>query len=642
MFTDLVGFTELAQRNEEDALLLRKEHQALLRPLLAGRGGREVKTLGDGFLIEFPSAVESVLCAVEIQEAVARYNALPATKDRIVLRIGIHVGDVVGEGGDIVGDAVNIASRIEPMAEPGGICVSGSVFDQVRNKLELPLEKIPPRGLKNVQFPVDLYRVVLSGEKPRPRVAGAEDPRDLRMAVLPFASMSPDANDDYFADGLTDELITQTSRIPSLRVVSRTSVLQFKGSSKPLRDIRQELAVRWALEGSVRKAGNLVRITAKLIDTASEEQLWSSSYNRPLDDIFAIQDDIAGQIAKSIAKHLPEHRGGAPLPFVPGAADTKDMKAYASFLHGRKLLSEKGSEQTIRGALTFFEDAVHRDPQFARARVGIAESLLWLGTEGAVPYDESNRRARQELTAALEQSEELAEAHSVLASLLVGVDEMRAAEKEARRAMELNPSLADPYRWLAQLAAGDGKINETVRLLEAAERLDPVDVNVLSFLGRAYFYGGRGTEALAHWERTKALVPYRTNVNLTEYYLGRNEYTKAEESFHEMERLRPQSVWTEMYRGLLAARRGDTEEARRVIERLRKRGESEGLTAFHEGFVHFALGDTDAFVACLERALQQHSFPLMELQYSPLFAEARRDPRVIDLLRRQLALGRRD
>jgi adenylate cyclase len=638
MFTDLVGFTKLAQRDEEEALRLRKEHQSLVRPLFAAHGGREVKTMGDGFLVEFSSAVESVRCAVAIQEAMAQRNALPSSKEPVVLRVGIHVGDVVEEGDDILGDAVNVASRVEPLAEPGGICLTGSVFDQVRNKLPLGLEKVGSRELKNVEFPVDIYRVVLSGDSAKNRPRDFDAGSNLRLAVLPFASMSPDANDDYFADGLTDELITQTSRIPSLRVVARTSVLRYKGSSRSLREVGQDLGVRLALEGSVRKAGNRVRITVQLVDTRSEEHLWSSRYDRPLDDIFAIQDDIAGQIASSVSLHISGGHRRPESPFVRGVPDTQDMEAYTEFLHGRKLLNEKGSETTIRQALTFFEASVRRDPRFARARVGIAECTLWLGGEGAMPYLESTQRGREELAKALELNDGLAEAHSVLGGLLLGVDDIRGAEKEARRAMELNPSLADPHRWLAQIAAGEGRINETVRSLEAAQRLDPLDVNVVAFLGRAYEYAGRETDALAHWERTKPLIPFRTNAHLTEYYLGLHDYVKAEETFREMERLRPDSAWTEMYRGFLAARRGNAEDARRAIERLERRSQSGELTVFFAGFVHFALGEMDSFVAAMERAFQLHALPLMELMYSPLYASARSDLRVLDLLRRQFEI----
>jgi adenylate cyclase len=638
MFTDLVGFTKLAQRDEEAALQLRKEHQSLVRPLFVAHGGREVKSMGDGFLVEFPSAVESVRCAVEIQESVARRNVLPSVGERIVLRIGIHVGDVVGEGDDIVGDAVNVASRIEPLAEPGGICVSGSVFDQVRNKLHLPLEKVGSRVLKNVEFPVDLYRVVLAREgasSPAPAIEVGAYPR---LAVLPFTNMSVDAGDDYFADGLTDELISRASQIPSVRVIARTSVGRYKGSTKSIREVGQELGVGVALEGSVRKAGNRVRITVQLVDARSEEHLWSTRYDRPFNDIFAIQDDIAGQIATSLSRHFAASRDETRPSAVITAPDTHDMEAYASFLHGKKILGEKGSEPTIRQALALFEAAIERDPKFARARVGIAECQLYLGGEGAVPYLDSNRIAHAELAQALEQNDSLAEAHSVLAGLLLGEDHLVRAEQEARRAMELNPSLADPYRWLAQLAGGDGKIDETVRLLEAAQRLDPFDVNVLAFLGRAYFYAGREAEALAHWKETKPLVTYRTNAHLAEYHLSRRELDQARASVQEMERLRPNSAWTLAYRGALAAMEGDREGARRALARFEQRAQAGELTALFEGFIYLTLGESDAFVESMERAFQLHELPLMELMYSPLWEPARHDPRILDILRRQAEL----
>jgi adenylate cyclase len=639
MFTDLVGFTKLGQRDEEAALELRREHQALARPVFAAYGGREVKTTGDGFLVEFPSAVESVRCAVEVQSALGVRNAAASSKPPITLRIGIHLGDVVGDGDDIVGDAVNVASRIEPLAEPGGICVSASVYDQVRNKLAVRLEKLGARQLKNVELPLELYRVVPSGTARPPSAWERAADQGLRLAVLPFANLSPDPNDDYFADGLTDELISQASKIPNLRVVARTSVLRYKGSSKPIRDVGQELSVRLALEGTVRKAGERLRITAQLVDTASEVHLWSSRYDRSFDDIFSIQEDIASRIAGSIGEHIAQGSARSPPSFVAGSPDTEDLEAYSEFLHGRKLLAEKGSEETIRQALALFEAAVRRDPSFARARVGVAECSLWLSSEGAVPYAEANERARTELRRALELNEKLAEAHSVLAGLLVGDDDVAGAERESRRAMELNPSLADPYRWLAQLASGDGRIEETVRWLEAGLRLDPVDINLVAFLGRAYAYAGRDADALAHWDRTRSLVPFRTAAHMTEFFLGREDYQRAADTVRELERLRPNSAWTETYRGILAARTGDTATARASLQRLELRAQKGDLTDFFAGFVHYALGEQDAFVACLERAFKLHALPLLELTYSRLFAPARQDPRVLDLLRRQSELG---
>ncbi len=639
MFTDLVGFTRLGQRDEEVALRLRREHQELIRPRVTAHGGREVKSLGDGLLVEFPSAVESVRCAVEIQESVARRNARPEATEPIVLRIGIHVGDVVQEGTDIVGDAVNVASRIEPLAEPGGICLSATVFDQVQNKLRVPLEKLGPRRLKHVEHPVDVYRVVLSGAPSRPAPTDPGTSPNLRFAVLPFTSRGPETGDDYLADGLTDELISHVARLPSVRVIARTSVLRYKGSSRSVREIGQELNVQLALEGSVLRAGEKLRITAQLVDAATDESLWSARFDRPLGDIFAIQDEIASHIATAISGHLSRSGVTTLVPFVRAPADTRDLHAYSDFLQGRRLAAERGSEATMRTALGHFESAIALDPDFARARVGAADALLWLATEGAVPFDTTVGRARAELERALASNEGIAEAHSLLASVYIAEDDLVRTEREARRAIELNPSLTDPYRWLAQIAAGAGRIDEAVQLIESAYHGDPANVNVIAFLGRLYFYSGRIADALAHWERTESLIPFRTNAHRTEYYLSIGDYAAAAQGVRAMERARPGNLWMVAYRGILEARTGDLEGVRRDLELLEAHAASGGPARFFVGFVRFALGDLDGFFAALEEAFREHQLPFLEVLYSPLYASARDDPRRADLIRRQRAFA---
>jgi adenylate cyclase len=636
MFTDLVGFTRLGQQDEEAALRLRREHQALLRPLFVAHGGREVKSLGDGFLVEFASVVESVRCAVEIQRALVARNGRPGIVDPILLRIGIHVGDVVEEKGDVLGDAVNVASRIEPLAEPGGICVSATVYEQVRNKLSLAMESLGPRSLKNVDEPVTLYRVRTGASTAAPRTAPPDDGGLPRLAVLPLANLSADPADEFFADGLTDELISRTAQIPRIRVIARTSVQRYKGSPKTMREIGQELGVGVALEGSVRKAGPRVRISVQLVDTRSEAHLWAARYDRPLDDIFAIQDDIAGQVATHVAGHFSGPASVGPGPTAPAVApDTRDLDAYALYLHGRQLFGEKGSAESIRFALSLFEAAVARDPKFARARVGVAEALLWLAADGGIAYHPAEERAEKELLRALDLHDGLAEAHSALAELYIGFDRYDEAKRETRRAMELNPSLSEPYRWLAQLAAGEGRIAEAVRLLETGRALDPDNINIMAFLGRALAYAGREAEALAYWDATKPRVRYRVNANLAEFYLGKGDLSRAEECVRELERIRPESGWTEAFRGMLAARQGDRATAERVIERLERRGRAGEMTAFFVGFVRYALGDVDGFVAGMQESMRHHALPLLELMYSPLYAGARQDPRIQELLRRQ-------
>jgi len=640
MFTDMVGFTARTQSDERGTLRLLREQEELVGPMIDSYGGRMVKSTGDGFLAEFPSALQAAECAIAVQERLRSRNGLPGAEP-IELRVGIHLGDVEQRGTDIFGDAVNLAARVQTAADPGGIAISQQVFDQVRNKLSRNFEKLAPTALKGVQVPIELYRIALEGAAPAlPKVSSPTGETASRIAVLPFSNISPDPADEYFADGMTEELIEQLAHVAQLKVIARTTAMHYKNSPATALEIGRALNTGTIVEGSVRKAGSRIRITAQLIDTRTEEHLWAARYDRQLDDIFAVQDEICTQITGAISARLTA--GGAPasLQAMHAPQGTRDITAYTHFLHGLKLVGEKGSEATVREAQTQFERAVERDPKFARARVGIAEAAIWLTTEGVMPLDAGVALARRELTRALELDPALAEAHSVYAGLLVGEDEMEQSEREARRAMELNPSLSDPYRWLAQIRAGDGQIEEATRLLETAYQLNPLDINIIAFTGRIYAYAGRDADALAFWERTKLLVPFRTYAHMTEFFLGRGELDKADATLREMQKLRPESVWTECYQGILAARRGDVKGAHRAIDMLRRRGERGEITEFHRAFVHHALGEEDAFVAGLEESFRRHSLPLLELLYSSLYEDARKDPRVTDLLQRQQGFRR--
>ncbi|MCI4352342.1 MAG: adenylate/guanylate cyclase domain-containing protein [Thermoplasmata archaeon] len=304
MFTDIVGFTAITQRDEVVAVRLLEEHRSLLRPLFALHGGRVIKTMGDGFLVEFPSALESVLCAQKIQAMLGLRSSSIEPQERIALRIGIHVGEIIDQGDDIVGDAVNVASRFEPLAEPGGICVSEQVLDQIRNKLPVSWQDLVTPSLKNAEFPIRAYHLHALAEG----ATFPSSPRDtgsyVRLAVLPFASLSSDPDDEFFADGLTEELISLLSRGTVLRVVARTSVMQYKGVRKGIREIGRELSVGSILEGSVRRSANTIRIAVQLIDARTEDHLWVSRFDRELTDIFATQDEIAQSVSKVLQGKL--------------------------------------------------------------------------------------------------------------------------------------------------------------------------------------------------------------------------------------------------------------------------------------------------------------------------------------------------
>jgi adenylate cyclase len=295
MFTDMVGYSALAERNEELALELLEEHRRLLRSIFPKHRGSEIKTIGDGFLAEFSSALAAVQCGIEIQEKIAKRNSVNPSQGNFQVRIGIHAGDVVHRDDDVIGDGVNIAARIEPLAEAGGICISQQVFDQVENRVAKSLKRMGQVKLKNMMRPLEVYGVVCEGAATGPPDL-AQDSKSSEtqksIAVLPFLNMSSDPENEYLSDGLTEDLIMAFSQLKGLRVPARTSSFAFKGKNEDIRKIGQQLNVKTILEGSVRKVGNRLRITAQLINAAHGDHLWSQTFDREMQEVFAIQDEI--------------------------------------------------------------------------------------------------------------------------------------------------------------------------------------------------------------------------------------------------------------------------------------------------------------------------------------------------------------
>src|SRR5712692_5091518 len=330
MFTDMVGYTVLSQKNEASALRLLEEHRKIVRPFFLKHNGLEVKTIGDAFLVEFASALEAVRCAFEIQQSLHELNSSRSTNEKLFLRIGVHLGDIIHGQSDVYGDAVNIASRIEPLADPGGVCITEQVYDQIKNKFEFPFSSVGKKELKNVSEPTEVFRAVL----PWQRENGGRSSYDIhRLAVLPLSNISPNPKDSYFADGMTEELITVLSQLHGLRVIARTSSEHYTGKEKRVSQIAQELQVGSVMEGSVRMAGQSIRVTVQLINAANEEHIWSENYDRKLDDIFAIQTEIAKQVAQSLKlKLLQEEKERL------NTRATENIPAYVNYLRGRGLL----------------------------------------------------------------------------------------------------------------------------------------------------------------------------------------------------------------------------------------------------------------------------------------------------------------
>ena len=446
-----------------------------------------------------------------------------------------------------------------------------------------------------------------------------------RIAVLPFANLSSNPEDGYFADGMTEEVITSLSGVRQLTVIARTSVMRYKGSQKGASDVGKELNAGSLIEGSVRKAGNRIRITTQLIDTSTEGHLWAQNYDRTLDDVFAIQSEIAEKVAGELKIRLVDSEKR-----VIEKKPTENTDAYTCFLRGRDLV-RMGTEPSLRQAVGLFEKAKELDPSFAKAYWGLADCFFELANGAYESYEKSIPKAELSVKKALELDSELPEAVATLAHIHFLEDDIVASETEARRAVGLNPSLAEAYRILANVALLKGDGDEGLRLFEAAYHLDPVRPRYIERLGGFYFYLGRESEALQFWDKTAQLAPAGTYRNMTEYYMFKGNYEKAKELFSVAEKLEPTDSWAAWMRGFIAAQTGDRNTALEAIRKIEENW-SGSIDLNGIGFIHYALGDLDSYFTYMNRATDQHLIQYAYLMYCPLFAKGRTDPRYQDLL----------
>ncbi len=616
MYTDMVGYTALGQRNESLSLALVEEQRKLIRPILSRHNGREVKTMGDAFLVEFLSALEAVRCAYDIQRATREFNISLSEEKRIHLRVGIHLGDVVESQGDISGDAVNVASRIEPLAEDGGVCLTRQVYDHVQNKFELPLRTLGPRNLKNVSGTIEVYRVELPWGPAQP--AAAPELNRKRIAVLPFTNLSPNLDDEYFADGLTEEVITSLSQLSGLEVIARTSVMRYKDDSKPVSVVGTDLRVGSVLEGSVRKAGSKIRITAQLIDVATESHVWANNYDRELDDIFNIQGDVANKVAGALQVRLLS----TDKTKLEGL-QSSDIDAYAIYLRAVHLLYE-ASEQGLREAVALFSKATTRDPKFARAYAGLAQA--WLGL--ALGYEDFGTAVgNAEIVAAkaLAADPSLAEAHAAMADVDVFLDRFDQAQREAEEAVRINPNLAAAHRTISQQKALIGKTEEALEAGIKALELDPLYFNFL--LPALAHVAGNDRVALETIRRWREVYPRNPVICslLAEHYLLTGDFAKAQGALDMGFAMGVNEDTLLACQGVLFAVTGRREEAVGVLKRLDS-VEVESSRLFGQVMIDSVLGNLDQAFVGLMRQAETHSWYAL-IKIHPFFENMRGDPR---------------
>ena len=635
MFTDMVGFTALNQSNEAQALEVLERHNKLLRPFFTKYNGREVKTIGDSFLVEFESALDATNCAIEIQKFLHDYNISTKEDWKIKLRIGIHLGDVVHKGKDIIGDAVNIASRIQPLADPEGICISEQVFDQMHNKISYPLLPVERADLKNVSFPTIVYAVEMSwNEKNRYQTSQLVQKQldRLRVAVLPFSSMSPDPNDEYFADGIMEELTHRISLIRELSVISRTSVMRYKNEdTKRLIDIGRELKAGTVLEGSLRKAGNRVRVTVQLIEVETDSHLWSANYDRSLEDIFQIQSEIADNVARELKIRLLETESA-----LIKKSSTENVQAHILYLKGLASYS-KSTRGGLEQSIEYYEQAIGKDPAYAIAYAAIADSYIRLGFKELRSSKEMFRKAKTFAQQALEIDSTLAEAHLSLGSVIRNLDwDYQAAENEFRKVIELNPNLAEAHSRLAILLAQEGKFDQALPEVRCALELDPISAETSATAGMLYLYSRQYDTAIDLLTNATELDPNMMsaahNLGLALVQKGRiAEGIKQIEKSLKTERGAEDSM--ELAYAYTIA--GDTEAARKILsELIEGSNENPGWAAAIAG-VYASLGEIDQAIKWLEKAYEEHSgFLKGHLRVDFIFDPLRSDSRFEALLKK--------
>ena len=501
---DIAGYSRLMASDEEGTLRQLKAHRKqLIDPKITEHRGRIVKTTGDGALVEFVSVVDAVRCAVDIQRGMNQRNTDVPADRRIQFRIGINVGDIIIDGDDIFGDGVNVAARLEALADPGGILVSSIVHDQVRDKLSFGFEDMGEHTVKNIARPISVHRVSLTEATPPAAVKSATasaktEPSTVTrpsIAVLPFANMSGDPEQEYFADGISEEIITGLSRLRWLFVIARNSSFTYKGKAVDIKRVARELGVRYVLEGSVRKGGNRVRITAQLIDAATGNHIWADRYDGELTDVFALQDEITRKAVAAIEPSLLEAEGVRSQHRAPEDLDAWDMVMRANSQFWR--LTKSDSE----AAIAMLRRAVQRHPDYAPAHSMLAFALLVSRQVGWISMEPEVNEPAAIAAHAVELDDRDPWAHLALGYVAFTRRRTDEAVDEFQHALDLNPNFAAAHGFLGHALVLDGRSDQAIAHSEQAIRMSPHDPQNALFnvgLAAAHYLAGRYNEAIVY------------------------------------------------------------------------------------------------------------------------------------------------
>jgi TolB-like protein/class 3 adenylate cyclase/Tfp pilus assembly protein PilF len=621
MFTDMVAYTALVETDERQALALRDRWRDVLERQIARYAGTLLQTYGDGSLSIFDSAIAAVECAVAIQRDLQAEPQVP-------LRIGIHTGDIVHDAQGVFGDGVNVASRIQSLAAPGSVLVSAKVADDLKNQRGLAAESLGEFDLKNVRRPMEIFAVIADGV-PRPErrnLAAARVQTERRsVAVLPFANLSIDPENEVFSDGITEELINALTRVNGLQVTARTSSFAFKGRQEDVREIASTLGVTAVLEGSVRKDGERVRITAQLIDARNGYHLFSETYDRQIADIFQTQDEIARAIVRAVHQRLaPEDRQEHLV------TTRADSAAHAIYLKGLREFN-RWAPDSQRAAIAYFQKAIRLDPAYAAAHRGLARAHLALASYGQADPSSAYAEAESAAKRAAELDPNDGEAHATLGLVRLFADwDLESAHTECQKALSMSPGSAGVRHAWAMLLQASGEAAKAVEEMEAAVQLDPLSALMQSELGNAMFAAGRFDEAHRALDHALEVDPgFRAALEAKGWiFILQRRFAEAAGLFDRILELTGDPYKTLSSRGFVAARLGRSIETRRSLEMLQERQRRNPHLHLEVDFLllHYALGEMETAAQYFEALVRKGAATALFMATNPTWRVLRAQP----------------
>ena len=662
MFTDIIGYTTMMQQNERMAVAAIKHYNNTLEKWVRHFNGRILNFYGDGNLCSFSSVTDAVNCSIEVQKELRLEPAVP-------LRIGLHIGEIFFEQEKALGDGVNVASRIQSLGQENTILISAEIHDKIKNNPSFTTLSLGQFDFKNVNKPLEIFALTNDGliVPQRKKMEGKLQKKNVKkrnvllvisfiilvivisiiyrkyfsenkivftersIAVIPFTDMSQKKDQEYFSDGLTEDIITQLAKINSFKVISRTSVMQYKKNSKTLKEIGNELGVDVILEGSVQQSGDQVRITAQLINTLTDEHLWAESYDRSIKDIFSIQTEIAKQIANTLrAKLSPNEKQNIEKKY------TENTEAYQLYLQGRYYWNKR-SEESVRRGIDFFKKAIALDSNYALAYAGLGDSYLMLGVHGIVRPNESFPLANQYAEKALALDNTLSESYATLIDINIHYyHDLNKAEINYHKAIELNPFYASAYHWHSEVLILRKQFENSLKESEAALKIDPYSLIINTQYAMHLRYAGKLSKAIDQLQKT---LEYDSTFAFAHWQLGivffeMKEFDKSLRSLHKAADIQPDNTGILATLGYVEGVTGKIEEAKKIESRLLKMSQTKYVSEQNLALISLGVGKKDKALQYLEQAYIEKCPYMPFLGMNSLFSSLKDNPEFQSLLRK--------